>query len=242
MATVKSILTGIADVIFPPRCMACSSVLSDGGQLFCPHCFSHIKFIRSPLCSRCGCPFSEPGESDHICGDCLQTGPAFVVARALGQYESLLMDLIHRFKYGGKVSLGERMGEMMAGFVYPSFRIADYSLIMPVPLHPRRLRQRGFNQALVLAGEIARVFSLGLDFLNLKRVVFTEPQVGLGKEMRERNIKGAFSVTDKGRIAGERIILIDDVFTTGSTAKECARVLMKNEAEKVAVLTLARAT
>jgi ComF family protein len=159
----------------------------------------------------------------------------------LGQYENVLMDVIHRFKYGGKISLGERLGELMAKFTYPAFDLADYSLIMPVPLHPRRLRQRGFNQAVILAGGISRRFPIVLDFLSLKRIVFTEPQVGLGKDMRERNIRGAFSVADKGRIKGERIILVDDVYTTGSTVKECARILMKNKAEKVAVLTLARA-
>jgi ComF family protein len=176
-----------------------------------------------------------------MCGACLLAAPAFSVARALGEYERVLMDVIHRFKYGGKISLGERLGEFMADVSYPSLAINDYSLIIPVPLHPRRLRQRGFNQAMVLAREISRRFSLRLDFLSLQRVVFTEPQVGLGKDMRELNIKGAFQVSDAGRIKDEKIILVDDVYTTGSTVKECARILMKNKAEEVAVLTLARA-
>jgi len=222
--------------------MACGTVLREKNKSFCPDCFSQIEFIRSPLCSLCGQPFSEPGESDHMCGICLLAAPPFAVARALGQYERVLMDVIHRFKYGGKMSLGERLGEFMADCSYPSLAIADYSLIMPVPLHPRRLRQRGFNQAMILAREIARRFSLGLDFLSLRRVVFTEPQVGLGKDMREQNIRGAFHVADAGRIKGENIILVDDVYTTGSTVKECARILMKSKAEKVAVLTLARAS
>jgi len=238
---VKNLLASITDVVFPPRCLACGSILGDGEPSFCAPCFSLIKFIHSPLCPRCGCPFSEPAEKDHLCGDCLQVSPAFFVARALGRYDGVLMDLIHRFKYGGKVSLGERLGELMARFSYPSFRIGDYSLIMPVPLHPRRLRQRGFNQALILAGEIARCFSLDLDFMNLRRIVFTEPQVGLGRERRAQNIQDAFFVVDQGRITGERIVLVDDVFTTGSTAQECSRILMKNKAERVAVLTLARA-
>ena len=175
-----------------------------------------------------------------MCGDCLLAGPVFSVARALGQYDRVLMDVIHRFKYGGKVSLGERLGEFMAENSYPALAVADYSLIMPVPLHPRRLRQRGFNQSLILAREISRRFSRRLDFLSLRRIVFTEPQVGLGKERRERNLRGAFRVDDAGRIKGEQIILVDDVYTTGSTVKECALTLMNSKAEKVAVLTLAR--
>lgn len=237
---MKNLIKCISDIVFPPQCIGCGAVLSEERLFFCTGCFAQIKFISSPLCSLCGLPYSEPAESDHICGDCLQSNPAFFMARAMGQYERILMEVIHRFKYGGKVSLGEMLGSLMAGFAYPSFRITDYSLIMPVPLHPKRLRQRGFNQALILAREISRHFSIALDFLSLRRIVFTEPQVGLGRDMRERNIKGAFSVADKGRIKGEKIILVDDVYTTGSTVRECAQALIKSKAEKVAVLTLAR--
>lgn len=237
---MKRILKCLSDIIFPPQCMACAAILIEKKAAFCDECYSQIKFIHSPLCSQCGHPFSEPGSNNHICGDCLISRPAFFTARAMGKYEKVLMDVIHRFKYGGKISLGERLGELMAERAYPEFVIADYSLIIPVPLHPRRLRQRGFNQAVILAREISRRFSMDLDFLSLKRVVFTEPQVGLGRDMREQNIKGAFDITESGRIKGKSIILVDDVYTTGSTVKECARILMKNKAEKVAVLTLAR--
>jgi ComF family protein len=151
------------------------------------------------------------------------------------------MDVIHKFKYGGKTAVGERLGKLMAEFPYPDFSIMDYSLIIPVPLHPRRLRQRGFNQAVILAREISRRFSIALDFSSLKRVVFTGSQVSLTKEKRETNIKAAFAVADPGKITGQKIILVDDVLTTGSTAKECARTLLKHKAGQVAVLTLARA-
>jgi ComF family protein len=239
--TLQRVFQGLADVIFPPQCMACGAVLHEQHWSFCPDCFSQIGFLDSPLCVLCGEHFSEPGESNHMCGACLLASPPFSIARAVGEYERVLMDVIHRFKYGGKISLGERLGEFMADFRYPSLAIADYSLVMPVPLHPRRLRQRGFNQAMVLAREISRRFALRLDFLSLRRIVFTEPQVGLGRDMREQNIKGAFQVADARRIKDERIILVDDVYTTGSTVKECARILMKNGAKEVAVLTLARA-
>jgi ComF family protein len=129
----------------------------------------------------------------------------------------------------------------MAEFPYPTFDIMDYSLIMPVPLHTRRLRQRGFNQAVILAREISRRFSIALDFSNLKRVVFTESQARLGREEREINVKAAFAVAEPEKITGQKIVLVDDVLTTGSTVEECARALLKHKAEQVAVLTLARA-
>ncbi|MDO9586121.1 MAG: ComF family protein, partial [Syntrophales bacterium] len=160
--------------------------------------------------------------------------------RAVGRYETALMDVVHKFKYGGKTAVGERLGKLMAEFPYPAFNIMDYSLIMPVPLHPKRLRQRGFNQAAILAREISRRFSITLDFSSLERVVFTDSQASLGKEKREINVKAAFAVADPGKITGQKIILVDDVLTTGSTAKECARALLKHKAEQVAVLTLAR--
>ncbi|HLA28716.1 MAG TPA: ComF family protein [Syntrophales bacterium] len=235
------ILAGLTDALFPPRCMACGAVLSEEKQSFCSDCFLEIKFIRSPLCSCCGQPFAEPGDKDHLCGDCLLSRPPFSVARTLGRYEMALMDVIHKFKYGGKIASGVRLGKMMAESSYGDFNIADYSLIMPVPLHTRRLRERGFNQSMILAEEISRLFSVNLDFLSLRRAVCTESQTSLSKEMRERNIKSAFSVVDAEKIKGEKIILVDDVYTTGSTVKECARILLKNKAAEVAVLTLARA-
>jgi len=238
---LKHALECLAHVIFPPRCVACGTALPEKRSSFCSDCVARIEFINSPLCPLCGQPFSEPGTGDHLCGDCLLSIPPFSAARALGKYERVLMEVIHHFKYGGKTSLGEVLGGMMAEYSYPSFSIGDYSLIIPVPLHHRRLRQRGFNQALILAREISRRWRVDIDFLSLKRKVFTEPQVGLGRELREHNIKGAFAVADQGRIVNEKIVLVDDVYTTGSTVKECARVLMKCQAKEVAVLTLARA-
>jgi ComF family protein len=209
--------------------------------LFCPPCFSKIHFIRSPLCPCCGIPFTGGDGGNHICGDCIVSKSAFSVARAVGRYETTLLEAIHRFKYNRKISIGEILGKLMAEFEYPAFTISDYSLIIPVPLHPKKLRERGFNQAVILAREISRSFSLLLDFETLRRHIYTEPQISLGKKERERNVHGVFSVTDPGKIKGKTIILVDDVYTSGNTVKECARVLMKNKAAAVAVLTLARA-
>jgi ComF family protein len=178
---------------------------------------------------------------DHLCGGCLVSRPPYALARAVARYESVLHDVIHLFKYKGKVTVGEILGRMMADHAYPGFAMADYSLIVPVPLHPKRLRERGFNQAVILGREISKRFSLPLEFLVLVRHKFTEPQVNLGKEQRTANVRDAFVVRNEKKIEGQRIILVDDVYTTGSTIKECAGALMRHGAEKVAALTLARA-
>jgi len=239
---LKRILTGLADLIFPPRCITCDTILDHYENLpVCPACLSKIKFITSPLCSCCGIPFFGADESDHLCGDCIISKPAFTVARAVGHYESTLLEAIHNFKYRGKITFGKIMGRLMAEYKSPNFNISDFTLIIPVPLHSKRLRERGFNQSVILAREIVRILPIPMDFLTLKRYTYTEPQIHLGKKERESNVRGAFMVTDPDKIKDRKIILVDDVYTTGSTVKECARMLMKNGAQTVAVLTLARA-
>jgi ComF family protein len=150
------------------------------------------------------------------------------------------MDTIHKFKYGRSISLGDALGSFMADFSFPDFDQAEYSLLIPVPLHVKKLRQRGFNQSLLLARALGKKYKLPVNFSLLKRSKFTLTQTGLHKNEREKNIKGAFIVTDKEKISGKKIILIDDVYTTGATINECAKTLIKAGAEKVAALTLAR--
>ncbi|MDO8786277.1 MAG: ComF family protein [Syntrophales bacterium] len=239
---MRSILKGLTDVIFPPSCVTCGVVLKPDKNLpFCPICFSRINFIRPPLCTRCGIPFNGHEAGDHLCGDCLTSEVYFSVARAVGRYENTILDAIHCFKYRGKIAVGEILGRLMADFARQALDIKDYSLIMPAPLHPKRLRERGFNQSVILAQTVSKRFSIVLDFMTLKRHIHTKPQVSLGKKERELNVRGAFEVSDKEKIRGKNIILVDDVYTTGSTVKECARVLTEGKAAKVAVLTFARA-
>jgi ComF family protein len=167
--------------------------------------------------------------------------PAFSVARAVGYYDATFLEAIHNFKYKGKIASGKTLGRLMAEYRYPTFNLSDFTLIMPVPLHSKRLRERGFNQSVILARQIVRKIPIPLDFLTLKRYIYTEPQIHLGKKERESNVRGAFKVTNPDRIRDHKILLVDDVYTTGSTVKECARVLMESKAATVAVLTLARA-
>ena len=138
------------------------------------------------------------------------------------------------------MSIGEMLASFMAGFYFPDIVYTDYSLIIPVPLHVKRLRERGFNQSLILARVIGEKQKIPVNFSLLKRHKFTSTQTGSNKKERKQNIKGAFEVTDKKEINGKNIILIDDVYTTGATANECAKTLIKAGAQKVSVLTMAR--
>jgi len=239
---LKEILTGIADLIFPPRCAACGNLLERHDSLpFCPSCLEGIHFIRSPLCHRCGVPFPVSDGDDHLCGDCLIAEKPYAVARSVGRYEDTLLTAIHRFKYRGKTGIGEVLGGLMADFAGRIWDMRVFERIIPVPLHRNRLRERGFNQAVILARNISKRFDIPLDFTSLRREIFTPPQVGLGKEARSANVHNAFTVSHPERIAGRKILLVDDVYTTGSTLEECSRVLIRAKAETVALLTLARA-
>jgi ComF family protein len=235
-------VSGLADILFPPRCIICGGYPEERGKTpFCSECLSKVPFIGPPLCTCCGLRFTGTGGENHLCGDCISKKPFFSIARALGTYDTILLDTIHLFKYSGRIIIGERIGEVMAEHRYDSLSILDFSLIIPVPLHPKKLRERGFNQSLVLGRQIAKKFSIPLDFGTLKRSIDTKPQVNLGKSERIKNVRGAFMVQEKERIKGKKVLLVDDVYTTGSTVNECARVLREAKASDVAVLTLARA-
>ncbi len=239
--SLNETLRDITDVIFPPRCLGCAEILAHLHlQTFCASCREKIRFINGSHCQICGMAFFDSPAPDHLCGNCLEKKPSFSIARAVASYETLILDAIHQFKYGRDISTGSAIASFMAEFDFPDFDFTDYSVIIPVPLHIGRLRERGFNQSLILAKAIGKKYSIPVNFSLLKRIKSTLTQTGLDKSQREKNIRGAFTVNDNAKAKSKNIILIDDVFTTGATINQCAKTLLKAGAGKVAVLTLAR--
>jgi len=236
-----SILKSIIDFIFPPICPICGSSFSSEEEIgICTHCLSHIKYIGSPLCSKCGRPFYSELTSDHLCGECLTKKRYFNRARAVGYYEGVLRKTIHLLKYKLRNNLAFPLGNLMVNRMKSFLNGATYQLIIPVPLHPRRLRERGFNQALSLARFISKEYNITLDFYSLARRRQTRPQVGLSEQERRDNVRGAFLLLKKDKVIDKDILLVDDVYTSGNTVEECSKVLMKAGAASVDVLTLAR--
>jgi ComF family protein len=230
------------DFFFPPRCSFCGEPregLIPAGV--CSACLGHFRRVAPPRCPRCGVGFASDVGEDHLCSDCLGGNGHFTKARALAHYEGILPEIISRFKYRGDSRLAKPLGDLLADYEDPDFSFRDYRLVVPVPLHPRRLRRRGFNQSLLLARRISRRYSLPLNFTALRRIRATAPQTELSGAERQKNIRGAFAVFHEKTIAEKTILLIDDVFTTGATVEECAKVLLKAGARQVDVLTLARA-
>lgn len=235
------------DLIYPPRCSICEKFLWENRAkkeqqelLFCKPCFDGFSKIASPLCPICGRPFGSEVDEDHLCEDCLRKRPYYTAMRAPYLYEGGIMEAIHQFKYARKSHLGTSLGLLLNSFARKWLDKADGYLMMPVPLHPKRLRERNFNQSLLLARYAAPLLGTELDFLSLKRIRYTQPQTGLKSNDRRRNVRGAFEIVDRKVVKGRTILLVDDVTTTGNTLNECARTLKRAGSKEVFCLTLAR--
>ena len=235
------------DLLYPPRCCGCDAPVVHPG--FCAPCQDAIRPPETPLCPVCGLPFTVAramgaSHPDHRCGPCLRQPPRFERARARAVYRAgatrnPLRHALHQYKYGRDVTLARPLGALFSGALPRA--AADYDLIVPVPLHLSRLRWRGFNQAQLLARPLSRATHLPIEVRAVERVKATRAQVELGETERRTNVRGAFRVTAPARVRGRRILLVDDVFTTGATVNECAATLQRAGARGVDVLVLARA-
>lgn len=237
------LLRRFLDIVLPSVCAYCSSPVADSSvPFFCRTCWSDFTLLFGPLCPSCGRPFDSPEalvhSPDHVCGPCRQRLPRFDQALSIGHFEGSLREAVHQFKYRPCRALGKPLGLWMAGHLRLHVPL---DMIMPVPLHVSRLRQRGFNQALLLAQPISHAIDLPLSYDNLCRARPTRPQVELSGDERIRNVAGAFALRRPQEIAGKSVLLVDDVFTTGATLNECAEVLKTADARSVMALTLARA-
>lgn len=257
-----------AEVLFPAICCECGRFFKVDGDArrcqtdmslsaqfsrlmatyFCSPCGDQFHSVRSPLCLQCGQPFDSPIGPDHLCGQCLEHPFSFQAARAAGLYQGALRSAIHHFKYQSRDNMGKPLGQLLWQALGAYWDPALIDHVVPVPLHGRRLRRRGFNQAHALIREWPHLAAQGglrtgpdwVDTTLLKRHRPTHPQTGLKKEERRANLRNAISVTNPQRAQNKRILLVDDVFTTGTTANACTQALLKAGAAEVRVLTLAR--
>ena len=228
--------------LLPVECAACHTLLADDPiPHFCSACWNTITVASPSRCSRCDRPFVSPLATtyspQHLCQSCHQRPPSYTKAWTLYPYRPPLQDAICLFKYGGKVSLAEPLARLMIDRLP---QLDGIDLIIPVPLHAERLREREFNQSLLLADRIGRHLSLPVSCTALIRTAPAPPQTTLSRRKRLNNLRGAFSVPQPESIAGKRILLIDDVFTTGATVNGCAKLLRRAGSGPVFVLTLAR--
>jgi ComF family protein len=234
----------LLNFFYPPRCAVCGTGLPiETSRRVCGPCRQSVEPIRAPLCDSCGIPLDGADEV-ALCRHCTIAPPAFDSARAITRYRagvdgpSAIASLLRRHKYGLDQSLGRALAEYLDAAL--PLDADGYDVVVPVPLHRARLRWRGFNQAALLGAALAGRLQCPLDVAALTRTRPTPPQTARDRAERTRNVRGAFTVRRPGRVAGLRVLLVDDVMTTGATVDECARVLRAAGALRIDVLTLAR--
>jgi ComF family protein len=240
METGQWLRRSAADLFFPPTCPACGRLVMNGGAL-CAGCWAQVRFIEKPYCDILGSPFSHDLGMGVISAEAIAHPPDFDRLRSACLFDGPARDLVHGFKYRDQTELAAMMALWMARA--GAELIASSDVLLPVPLHRRRLLERRFNQA----AELARALSgqTGLPMLPdaVRRIRNTAHQVGLTRLGRDANVRGAFRLTEAGgsQVFGRRIMIVDDVYTTGATVSAIARLLKRSGAAGVDVLTFARA-
>jgi ComF family protein len=238
---LREFLQAAKDILFPLSCLGCGAGLQEHREIsYCATCLQDVRLLLGPLCTKCGKPFDGAAGENHLCGYCLKNGWHFKQARAVVRYQPPITEAVKIFKYGGKMHGLATFGALSKQYLAQQ-NLSQPDVLVPVPLHIKRLRQRGFNQALILCRRIFPAWRDMLDPHILERQLWTQPQTGLSGSARRRNVRNAFRVRRPENIKGKKILLVDDVFTTGATVNECARILRRNRASEVNVFTFARA-
>ncbi|MGN6375087.1 MAG: double zinc ribbon domain-containing protein [Sphingomonas sp.] len=236
MRVITTAMAAMLDLALPPRCPGCGAV-TQAPHRFCATCWSGLRFLGPPWCAACHKPFPFDRGPDALCGACLKTPPRHAGVRAAVAYGEVARSVALRLKYGGRLGLAETVARPMARLMP-----AAADLLVPVPLHRRRLWSRGYNQASLIAAAVARATGVPSDPLVLQRRRRTPVLRGLSPRERARAVAGAFVAPDPRRrqVVGRAIVLVDDVYTSGATAAACTATLLAAGASSVTILCWAR--
>lgn len=228
----RDLFSGLLELVYPSYCLVCGRADDD---YLCPECIEMIDIIGDMHCHKCAMPCES-----HICSDCQSREFAFDRACSAGLYEGVLRKAIHALKYDMRLAIVDQLADLMIR-CYPHTQLyGKVDMVIPIPIHRTRMIERGFNQSEELSRLLCKRISVPLESNALLRIRNTRHQVSLPQDKRMLNIKGAFTVPQPGLVMGKRVLLVDDVFTTGSTLNEAAKVLKESGAESVFVYTLAR--
>jgi competence protein ComFC len=241
-ASVKSWLNAGLGFFYPEICQLCENEHATARDGFVgAKCWTQIRFIRPPFCARCGLPFQGDLTTKFECTNCREMELHFSSARSAVVAKTVVLEAIHRFKYQHALWFENFLADLLVREAGPELRGQKWNFIVPVPLHSLKHREREFNQAEILARRLSTATKIPLNTKLLRRVSPTMTQTRLTKQQRATNMRGAFAVPDRhAKLSGEKIILVDDVFTTGATTSACAKALQAAGAGEVCVWTVAR--
>jgi competence protein ComFC len=237
----KDVLNAALAFVFPEVCQICAAERATAAEGFvCARCWATVRFIKPPFCHRCGLPF--PGEitSQFECTNCREMELHFRSARSAVTTGGPVLEAIHRYKYQRALWFENFLVDLLVRQAEPELRQEKWDWLVPVPLYPTREREREFNQAERLARRLGAAIRIPVNADLIKRVLPTQTQTQLTRQQRAANVLKAFAMRSTAKLNGERIVLLDDVFTTGATTSACARVLRKAGAGEVCVWTVAR--
>ncbi len=240
---IVSIKEALLNTLFPRRCVFCDSDRVEPKSFLCQKCYESIRVISHPFCSQCGLPV--PGlaaQSEGLCGRCLSQPPLYSRARYGVYYEGPLREALIRFKYYAALTAGKTLSDLLIAAFQRHYDRGEFDVIIPVPVHRKRLFQRGFNQAVILAVNLSSKVTLPVDRRSLIKVKDTPPQAQLSRAQRISNLRNSFSAHDPVNVLEKNVLLIDDVATTGSTIAEATKTLLKAGAARVDALVLALRT
>jgi competence protein ComFC len=227
--------------IYPAVCQLCNSVRATAKDGYiCATCFQRVRFVKPPFCERCGLPFQGDITTRFECMNCRDMELHFSAARSAVVAKDVVLEVIHRYKYGRALWFEPFLADLLVRAAAPELTSTHRDAIVPVPLHPTKERDREFNQARRLAQCLSRATGIPLNADWLRRIEPTRTQTLLSRAERAENVRRAFAAPQDLKLNGERIVLIDDVFTTGATTSACARVLKTAGAGDVCVWTVAR--
>lgn len=239
MGQLAALLRAAADFVFPRICCGCAGRVLEPGKLLCGRCAAEIVPLRVPLCPTCGRPDAAAGSP--TCDQCPDSNVFFAAARAATPFGGIAKVLVEKLKYSGCTEYAPVMAERMLAVMSEHFSSIEFDAIVPVPLFAARERERGFNQSRLLAQEIAAARGIRTDSRAVRRIRATRTQTRLSRAERADNIRGAFQAPRPEEVRGRAFLLADDVFTTGATLNECAKVLIEAGAVSVHCLAFARA-
>lgn len=238
---LKSWLNAGLAFIYPEACQLCGENRAKPEEgLVCSRCWQQVRFIRPPFCERCGLPFEGEITTAFECANCREMELHFTSARSAVVAGGVVLEAIHRYKYQQAMWFEPFLADLFLREALPALRDQKWDCIVPVPLHPVKEREREFNQAARFAGHLGRATKLPVHQVWLRRVVPTSTQTRLTRQQRTANMRGAFAMADDMKLHGERVIVVDDVFTTGATTSACAKELLRAGAGEVCVWTVSR--